>query len=97
MEEKTIEELESQHKLLLSRRESLQNDINKITAARDERKRTLKETIEECKKEGFNPDTLPADIQHLKSVLITKMDVISADLKEAEDITRPMLREIERG
>ncbi len=96
-EEKTIEELESQHKALVARRELLQNNINKISAARDERKRTLKETIEECKKEGFNPETLQSDIQHMKNVLSTKMDVISSDLSEAEAIVRPMLKEIERG
>jgi len=96
-EELSIEQLESKHKSLVSRRDALQNDLNRIQAARDERKRTLKDTIEECKKEGLNPDTLASDIQHMRSVLTTKMDVISADLNEAEAIIRPMLREIERG
>lgn len=97
MEDRSVEEIEQTFKTLSARREALQNDVNRVTAARDERKRTLKETFEECKKEGFNPDTLPQDIQHLKQVLITKMEVISADMQESENIVRPMLREIERG
>lgn len=94
---KSIEDLESTHALLTEKRESVQNSMNRVMASRDERKRLLKEAIEECRKAGFNPDTLPADIQHLKQVLITKMDIISAELVAAENILRPMLREIEKG
>jgi hypothetical protein len=97
MEEKSIEDIEQKFKSLTTLRDALQSDVNRILAARDERKRSLKETIDECKKEGFNPDTLPHDIQHLKQVLITKLDVISADITEGQNMIRPMLREIERG
>ncbi len=95
-QDKTIEELEAQYKGLALRRDALQNDVNRVLAARDERKRSLKETLDECRKEGFNPDTLAADIQRLRQVLIVKLDVMSADLAEAETLVQPMLREIEK-
>lgn len=97
MGEKTVDELEQMYKGLEGRRSAVQNDVNRVTAALDERRRTLKATIAECKKEGFDPDTLPQDIQHLKQVLMTKMEVLGADLAETEAMVRPMTREIERG
>lgn len=95
--EETIEELEIRWKGLVARRDELQSNVTRVTAARDERKRSLKDTIEECRKEGFNPDTLPTDIQRLKQVIMTKMDVISGDLDEGASMIRPMLHEIEKS
>lgn len=91
-----IEKIEATYKELTARRTTLQNNVNRVTAARDERKKTLKETIDEAKKEGFDPDNLQADIQHLGQVLVTKLDVLAAELTDSENIIRPMLKEVER-
>jgi archaellum component FlaC len=92
--EPDIEELELRYKSLLSRGNNLSQDKIRIDAAQSENKRTLKTLIEECKKLGYNPDTIQEDIRRSKEVLVIKLDNYKADLDVAESILKPMMKEI---
>ena len=91
-----IEVIEARAKSLMSRRNSVQKDVDRLSAVRDEKRRNLKETLTSCTDAGFNPSTLAADIDHMSQVIMTKMDVCEADLDASEKIIRPMLCEIEK-
>jgi len=92
--EKTSEEIISKHKELVAKREKLVSNKMKIEAELNSRKRALKEAIDACKAAGFNPDTLGDDIKKLKEILNVKLNVFEADLSTAEDLMKPMLKEI---
>lgn len=94
LEDKSIGEVESVYKDLVQRRDILIQNKYKVEVELNARKRALKEAIDECKKAGFNPDNLIEDIKKTKEVLLTKMEVFSADLSEAENMMKPMLKEI---
>ena len=93
----SFEEIEAQYKALMQRIQSCQQDKMRISAELASRKRQLKETMEEVKKSGFNPDNLSGEIQKAKEVLITKMQLISADLDHAESVMKPMIDSIEHS
>ena len=95
--EQSIEELETLYKDLVSRRSVCVQGKLKIEAELSSRKRSLKELMEEAKKAGFNPDDLPEEIRKAREILITKMDIFSSDIKETEQIMRPLIQEIEKG
>jgi len=94
LEDQNLEELESRFKALSQRGNSLSQDKLRIDAAQAENKRTLKNIIEECKKLGYNPDTIQEDMRRSKEVFRIKLDNYEVDLNAAENILRPMLKEI---
>jgi hypothetical protein len=89
------ETLEAKHKRLTSKRDELMKSKMKIEAELSVRKRALREAMDECRKQGFDPDTLAEDIKKLKEVLSVKLDVFEADLVHAEEQMKPLLKEIE--
>ena len=93
-EEISLEDLESKYKTLTQRGNLLAQDKVRIDAAQAENKRTLKTVMEECKKSGWNPDTIQEDIRRAKEVFKIKLDTYEADLNVAETILKPMLKEI---
>jgi hypothetical protein len=93
----TIDELEVRYKNLVDRRNTVQRDKDKVDAELAARKRALVQLIEQARKEGFDPDNLQADIRRMSEVLAIKYDTIEADIKAAEDLLKPMLREIEKS
>jgi hypothetical protein len=90
-----MEDLELKYKELTGKREKLVQTKLKIEAALSERKKNLREAMEECKNLGYNPDTLSEDIKKLKEVLLVKLNMFEADLQSAEEMMAPMLREID--
>ena len=92
--EMTTEEIIQKHKDLVAKREKLLTSKITIEAELNSRKRALKDAIEACKSAGYNPDTLAEDIKKLKEVLNVKLNVFEADLTTAEDLMKPMLKEI---
>lgn len=88
------DEIIKRYKTLSQKRDQLLTDKIKIEAELSARKRSLKEAIDSCKSAGFNPDTLTEDIKKLKEVINVKLDIFEADLKNAEDIMKPMIKEI---
>ena len=91
----TQEDLMTKYKRLVEKRDSLLSNKMKIEAELNARKRSLKDALEACKADGFNPDTLTEDIKRLKEVLYVKLEMFEADLKSAEEQMAPILREIE--
>ena len=90
-----MEDIETRYKQYkLKRDKALQNKL-KIEAALAERRKNLREAMEECRSMGYDPDTLSEDIKKLKEVLLVKLSVCESDLKAAEEQMEPMLREIE--
>ena len=94
MEDKTIEQLDTDYKALTSRREQLVQNKVRVEAELAARKRSLKEAMDECKKAGFDPNNLQEEIRKAKEVLSIKMDNFRAELEASEEIIKPMLREI---
>ena len=90
-----MDDLETRYKSYLARRDVVVQNKLKIEAALSERKKNLKEAIDECKGLGYNPDTLAEDIKKLREVLVTKLSVCESDLQEVEVQLSPMLKEIE--
>lgn len=91
----SFEEIEQRYKEITERIEKAKDGKMKVDAELNTRKRSLKEAMEEAKAAGFDPDSLPTDIQKTKEVLITKMDLIQNDLDRTEERLEPMLRSIE--
>lgn len=90
-----MEDIETRYKEYLSKREKVMQAKIKIEAALAERKKQLRDTMEECKKLGHNPDTLSEDLKKMKEVLLTKLSICESDLEAAEESILPMLKEIE--
>ena len=88
-------DISQKYKELLARREKLSHSKMKVEAALAERKKNLRDAMEECKSMGYNPDTLAEDLKKLKEVLVVKLGVFEADLQSAEDQINPMVKEIE--
>jgi chaperonin cofactor prefoldin len=93
----TVEELEVRYKGLVTKRENLQRDKDKIEAESSARKRALKEKLNAAREEGFDPENLPQEIQRAKEVIALKLDTFAADLEEAERKMKPMKAAIEGG
>jgi hypothetical protein len=87
-------DIETRYKALTARREVLAGNKMKLDAELDARKRALRTAMEDCKKAGWDPDTIADQIKKMKEVLVVKMDVFEADLQTAEDQVRPMMKEI---
>lgn len=90
-----MDDLEIRYKQYLTKREDILKKKLKIEAALSERKKNLKEAIDECRKLGYDPDTLQDDIKKLREILVTKLSVCESDIKEVEEQIAPMLKEIE--
>jgi chaperonin cofactor prefoldin len=94
MEDK-MDDIETRYKDYATKREKVLQSKMKLEAALSERKKNLREAMEECKKMGYNPDTLAEDLKKMKEVLLVKLSVCEADLSAAEEQLAPMLKEIE--
>jgi len=90
-----MDDLDVRYKEYMAKRETVIKNKLKVEAALTERKKRLKEAIEECKSLGYDPETLVDDIKKLREVLITKLSVCESDLQEVETQLAPMLKEIE--
>ena len=91
----SLEELETRYKTLTQRGNILSQDKVRVEAAQAENKRTLKNIMEECKKNNWDPNTIQEDIRRAKEVLSLKIDNYETDLNAADIILKPMLKEIE--
>lgn len=91
----SLQELENEYKSLNKRSISCQEDKMKIEAELSSLKRQLKETMDEVKKAGFDPENLAEELRKAREVLITKMELISADLDHAESVLKPIVHSIE--
>ena len=88
------EELDRKYKKLLERRTNLQSNQVRIEAELSSRKRQLKETMNECRSQGFDPDTLEADTKRLREVVAVKLDTFAADIEASEEMMKPLLNEV---
>lgn len=91
----SAEELEIKYKDLLQRRNNLQRDKDKIEAILEAYRRSLKDLLDQARKEGFDPNNLPDEIKHAKEVLVLKINTFSVDLDEAEKLMKPMKQAVE--
>lgn len=94
MAESTVEDLERTHKACVQKRQALETAKARVDAELSARKKALKEAMEDCKKDGFNPDTIEQDIKHLKQVVSVKLETFAADLSSAEEQMKPLLKEV---
>jgi chromosome segregation ATPase len=90
----SVDEIERKFKDLSKRRNELSSSINKIEAELAARKRQLKERMDACRADGFEPSDLQNQLNRNIQVLSVKLDVFEAELKDAESAVRPMLAEI---
>lgn len=96
-EDPTIEELETRYNELVKKHSAVTQSKNRVDAELSVQKRALKKIMDDCREAGYDPDKLQDEMKRLKEVLVTKMNVFAADLDAAENILRPMIREIEKG
>ncbi len=89
------EDIEARYKRLSTKRESLVASKMKLDAELAVRRKALRDAMEECKKQGFDPDTLAEDIKKMREVLVVKLNVFEADLLDVEEQIKPLLKEIE--
>lgn len=94
MPEVSVEDLERTHKACVQRKQALETNKARVDAELSVRKKALKEAMEDCKKDGFNPDTIEQDIKHMKQVVSVKLETFSADLTAAEEQMKPLLKEV---
>lgn len=90
-----MEDIETRYKACLAKRERVLQSKLKVEAALSERKKNLREAMEECKKLGYNPDTIADDLKKMKEILLVKLSVFESDLNVADEALAPMLKEIE--
>lgn len=93
-QEKTIDEIDAEYKTLSARREQIVQNKLRLEAECNTRKRLLREAMQECKDAGFDPNNLQDEIRRAKEVLTTKMDIFRAELDAADELMKPMLREL---
>lgn len=89
-----MDELEEKYKVLTNRRQKLVDQKTAIKAELAARRRALKSLMDEAREEGFDPDNLAAEIQHLSQVITVKLENYEADISAAEEMIQPMLAEI---
>lgn len=87
-----MDDIETKYKELVERLNKLSAAKMKIEAEAEARKRSLRTVMEECKKAGFDPDTLPEFIKKTEEVLEVKMSVFESDLKTAETQIEPFMK-----
>lgn len=92
----SVEEFEARYNSLVKRGNDLERDKNKVEAELSSRRRSLKDNMEQARKDGFDPNQLPEEIRRSKEVLATKLDLYSTDLDAAEKVMRPMIAEVQR-
>ena len=90
----SVDDIERKFRDLSKRRNDLSSNINKIEAELAARKRQLKERMDACRSDGFDPSDLQNQLARNMQVLSVKLDVFEAELKDAESAVRPMLAEI---
>lgn len=90
-----MDDLESKYKAYTAKRDkAIQNKV-KIETTLAERKKNLKEAMDECKKAGYNPDTLAEDLKKLKEILLVKISIAESDLNIVDEQINNMMKEIE--
>lgn len=94
---KEIEDVTEQHRVLVARRDELDRNKGRVDAALTERKRRLKQLMDEAREAGLDPDNLDQEIRRRIEVIRVKHETIVAELAEAEKMIKPMLEEIESG
>ncbi len=94
---KEVEDLVAKHKELNSQRSALDGDVKRIEAELESLKRSLKKGMDEVRKEGLDPNNLKEDISRLADVYRLKLTNYETELKEAQNIVRPMVEAIKRG
>ena len=90
-----MSDIESRSKSATARYNVLVTSQMKVEAEHEARKRALRSITDDCRKAGFNPDTIADEIKKMKEVISVKLDVFEADLTSAEDQIRPMMKDIE--
>lgn len=97
MDNSEVSQLESRHKELVERRDSLKGDVTKVEAELAARRRRLKALMAEAEKEGYDPNNIQEEIRKAKEVVRVKLDAFEADIQAGEKMVRPMLEEIRKG
>ncbi len=90
-----IKAIEEEYQSLCAKLSVLEKEHSRVSAAAEERKRNLRNDLEECRQAGFNPDTLQQDLQRNREVIITKLGVLNADIAEYGEQLKPLVAEIE--
>ncbi len=95
--DKDIDDIVATYDNLITRRDAFSQNKVKIEAELSARKRSLKTVMDDTRKAGYDPDKVQEELQRAKEVVMVKMDVLNAELEEAENIIRPMLKELREG
>lgn len=89
-----VEDIDARYKNLSARKDVLQRNKDKIEAELEARQRSLKNLLDEARKDGYNPANLKEEIQRAEEVLIIKLDNFETELNEAEQSIEPMMKEL---
>lgn len=93
--DKEIDQLESDWKVLKPRADKLEINMAKISTVRDQWKKELKEHLATCKTLNVDPENIEDEVRKLYEVARIKKDNVEGDLKAAEEIVAPLLKELE--
>jgi len=91
---KGVEDIDARYRALIKRRETTHQNKVRVEAELQARKRALKEAMGACEKAGWDPNNLQEEVRRAREVLDIKMDNFEADLDTADNILKPMLKEI---
>ena len=89
-----IESITKRFNELKTRSKNAEDNKTRITTVLDMRRKALKDQMQACRDQGYNPEMLEHDINRDCEVLDIKISNADADLKVAEEIMAPMLKEI---
>lgn len=91
----SIEQIESDWKATKARIDKCEKDRTKLQTHLDREKKDLKEKMHQCKVLGVDPDNIQEEARKAEEVFRIKMSNCNEDLKVAEEIMAPLIREIE--
>lgn len=93
--DKDIDQLENDLKALKPAAAQLDTDITRVSTVRDQYKKELKEHLQTVHDMNEDPDNLEATVRKYYEVARIKTDNAREEIKAANEIIQPILKEIE--
>lgn len=89
-----IDELIAKHTRLTNDHKKLSNNVSTVNSELLVRKNELKRLMAEIREAGLDPNNLGSEVRRLREVLTVKLNNFESELKDANKIIDPMIREI---
>ena len=90
-----IDQLTKTYQELNKRRDQLINNKNTIEAELKVNRRSLEQTMNEAREEGFDPNNLKEELQTEAEAVQIKLNILKGDIEAGEKIIEPILKVID--